>query len=413
MRRRFRLGRLRPATLLAVAGLLASATATGAAGTPPLPKVHTEVAGDPTPLDLVSASFGQVGRDVRLVLKTAKPFLATDLVPGSGRSLCVQLRVDADKIPDERLCAIASAQAASGLRMRLTHLDAGGDPAGVRDLKAKVVRPDGRTISASIPYASIGLKDGRHAWQAVSHWQDRDACRAVTPGVPPCVDRLPDSAPILFRLAPLKVVGCAYHGPAEFRGGSGNRVALTFDDGPAAITSQFLDVLEREHVPATFFVLGNQIGGRAALLRRMLADGDMIGNHSYDHADLGAGGAAAASEISRTQEIVRQATGFTPCLFRPPYGSTSASLVATAGAQQLTTTLWNVDPADWSDPGTGAIESRVLEQVRPGSIIIDHDGGGPRGQTLAALPHIIHELKRRGYRLVTVNELLGLKVVRR
>jgi peptidoglycan/xylan/chitin deacetylase (PgdA/CDA1 family) len=400
----------RAATLLALAVVVASAaaTATGAAGTAPLPRVHTEAAGDHTPLDLVSASFGQVGRDVRLALKTAKPFLSTDLVPGSGRSLCVQLRVDADRIPDERLCVIANAKASAGLRMRLTHLDAGGAPAGVRDLKAKVIRPDGHTVAASIPYASIGLKDGRHAWQAISQWRGGPACTAAAP----CVDRLPDSAPILFRLAPLKVVGCAYHGPPEVRGGSGNRVALTFDDGPAAITSQFLDVLEREHVPATFFVLGNQVGGRADLLRRMLADGDMIGNHSYDHADLGAGGPAAASEISRTQEIVRQATGFTPCLFRPPYGSTSSSLVATAGAQQLTTVLWNVDPADWSDPGTGTIESRVLEQVRPGSIIIDHDGGGPRGQTLAALPNIIHELKRRGYKLVTVDELLGLKLVR-
>jgi peptidoglycan/xylan/chitin deacetylase (PgdA/CDA1 family) len=145
----------------------------------------------------------------------------------------------------------------------------------------------------------------------------------------------------------------------------------------------------------------------------MLADGDMIGNHSFSHARLSGGGPFAASELRRTQRAITQATGFTPCLFRPPYGDTSAALVAAAARQRLTSVLWNVDPYDWKSPGAGAIAASILRQVRPGSIVLSHDGGGPRGETLAALPAVIHELRRRGYEFVTVTELLGLDVIRR
>ena len=92
--------------------------------------------------------------------------------------------------------------------------------------------------------------------------------------------------------------------------------------------------------------------------------------------------------------MIRSLTGYTPCVFRPPYGAYNASVVRTARSLGLATVLWNVDPSDYTLPGTGAIEQRVLAQVRPGSIIISHDGGGPRGQTLAAYPTIIAALRR-------------------
>ena len=98
-------------------------------------------------------------------------------------------------------------------------------------------------------------------------------------------------------------------------------------------------------------------------------------------------------------------------MFRPPYGSYDEAVVRDAGALGLATVLWNVDPADYSQPGVGAIVRRVLAQVQPGSIIVSHDGGGRRAQTLAAYPQIIRALRARGYRIVTVPQLLGFQPV--
>jgi len=170
-------------------------------------------------------------------------------------------------------------------------------------------------------------------------------------------------------------------------------------------------VLEREDVPATFFVEGRNVAGHEELLARMLADGDMIGNHTYPHVDLSKASAAALAQVDRTQAAIESATGFTPCLVRPPYGRTSKKLLAALARRRLTSTLWSVNPQDFLNPGAAKIKQRVLAAVRPGSIILHHDGGGDRSQTLAAVPAIIRALKARGYELVTVTELLGLDPV--
>jgi peptidoglycan/xylan/chitin deacetylase (PgdA/CDA1 family) len=313
----------------------------------------------------------------------------------------------------ERLCVLGDLRGPQPLHLRLTRLTATGGVASIADLPTDVARPDARTVAADVPLAKLHLKPGRQTWQAVSHWQDTRTCRPQASDVSPCVDLVPDAGTFPIDVAPPRPVGCAFAGPREVRGGTGNRIALAFDDGPAPDTSRMLDVLEREHAPATFFVVGRYVGGHGALLRRMLADGDMIGNHSFSHANLGAGGAAAADELRRTQDVVRRESGFTPCLFRPPYGGTSPALVATAGAQHLTSVLWDDDPQDWRSPGAAAIEHEILRQAHPGAIVITHDGPAARDQTVAALPGVIRELRRRGYRLVTVNELLGLPLVLR
>jgi peptidoglycan/xylan/chitin deacetylase (PgdA/CDA1 family) len=201
-------------------------------------------------------------------------------------------------------------------------------------------------------------------------------------------------------------------GPVERRAASirSRKVALTFDDGPAAITAGFLDLLRRHHARATFFVLGQQVAGHQALLRRMLREGSSIGNHSFNHANLGGGG--ASGQIASTNAAIHRATGFTPCLFRPPYGSTGPALRGEVAAADMRSILWDVDPLDWRQPGAAAIASSVLGHVRPGSIVLSHDGGGPRAGTLAAYATIIPALQRRGYTLVTVEELLGMKVLR-
>ena len=120
-------------------------------------------------------------------------------------------------------------------------------------------------------------------------------------------------------------------------------------------------------------------------------------------------GPAASAQLEHTNAVIRRVTGFTPCLFRPPGGSTGADLVARVRALGMTSVLWSADPFDWRMPGTSAIVGRVLAQAGPGGIILDHDGGGPRGQTLAAAPEIVAALRARGYTFVTVSTLLGYR----
>ncbi|MFI4991946.1 MAG: polysaccharide deacetylase family protein, partial [Solirubrobacterales bacterium] len=210
-----------------------------------------------------------------------------------------------------------------------------------------------------------------------------------------------------------RIVGCRSRGAAPYRGGPPRRVvAIGFDDGPASDTAAFVSMLEHSHARATFFEIGRQVSAsyRATMLRA-LRDGDVLGDHTYNHPDLTRGGVDVQAELLHTIGAIRAQTGYTPCLFRPPYGAYDAAVVRAARALGLATVMWNVDPADWAQPGTTAIEQRVLAQVRPGSIVISHDGGGSRGQTLAAYPHIIAALRRRGYGIVTINELLGFRPV--
>jgi peptidoglycan/xylan/chitin deacetylase (PgdA/CDA1 family) len=207
---------------------------------------------------------------------------------------------------------------------------------------------------------------------------------------------------------PAPPIGCKRHGADVLRHGARSRhaVALTFDDGPSADTPQFVRVLEAAHVHATFFLIGRQVPGHRALLRRELADGDALGNHTFSHPDLVRTG-GARTQLMLTSAAIERASSYRPCVFRPPYGSYDGAVVDDAAALRLSTVLWDVDPRDWSRPGTDAIVARVLARVRDGSIVIMHDGGGPRQQTLQALPRIIAALRRRGFAFATVPELLG------
>jgi peptidoglycan/xylan/chitin deacetylase (PgdA/CDA1 family) len=208
-------------------------------------------------------------------------------------------------------------------------------------------------------------------------------------------------------------VGCRSHGGAYTHGPSVRKVAFGFDDGPARDTSAFVSMLERARARATFFMIGEQVGhGYRNLLLRELRDGDVLGDHTFTHPDLTRTG-NARGQLQSTISAIRAVSGYTPCVFRPPYGAYDSSVVSTAHSLGLATVLWNVDPRDWALPGTGAIVSTILSQVRPGSIIISHDGGGPRGQTLAAYPAVIAGLRARRYRIVTIPELLGFRPVYR
>jgi peptidoglycan-N-acetylglucosamine deacetylase len=136
----------------------------------------------------------------------------------------------------------------------------------------------------------------------------------------------------------------------------------------------------------------------------------MLGDHTWSHPDVSGGGAFASGQITSTASAIQRATGFRPCLFRAPYGAVSPSLIGLAHGLGLTTIQWDVDPRDWSLPGSRAIYSRIVGAARNGSIVLMHDGGGPRSQTLAALPGIIHTLRARGYGFVTVTQLTGARL---
>ncbi len=197
------------------------------------------------------------------------------------------------------------------------------------------------------------------------------------------------------------------HGPRR------REVALTFDDGPYPLTPSFVRMLRANGAVATFFMIGEQVSSRyQATLHEELRNGDALGDHTYTHPDLLTSG-DVRGQLQSTIQAIRGLSGYTPCVFRPPYGDYDSSVISTAASLGLATITWEVDPSDYTLPGSAAIRQRVLAQVRPGSIVISHDGGGPRGQTLAAYPGIIRALRSRGYRFVTVPELLGFRTVYR
>jgi peptidoglycan/xylan/chitin deacetylase (PgdA/CDA1 family) len=224
----------------------------------------------------------------------------------------------------------------------------------------------------------------------------------------------PSHAPVPRGPALYRIVGCRSRGyGAYLHGPSRREVAIGFDDGPAPDTGAFLRMLERARARATFFLIGAQVGARyRGTLLRALRDGNVLGDHTFTHPYLTRSG-RVQSELRGTISAIRSLTGYTPCIFRPPYGAYDSSVLGVARSLGLATIMWNVDPRDWALPGSGAIERRVLDQIRPGSIIVSHDGGGPRAETLAAYRSIIARLHARGYRLVTIPELLGFRPVYR
>jgi peptidoglycan/xylan/chitin deacetylase (PgdA/CDA1 family) len=205
-------------------------------------------------------------------------------------------------------------------------------------------------------------------------------------------------------------LGTATYGVAA-RGKAAHEVALTFDDGPSASSSPaILSFLERTHTPATFFVIGSQVRAAPGIVQREARDGFVIGAHTWDHPDLTKLSASRIShELTSTVGQIHRALGTGYCVryFRPPYGAYNGTVLGQARAAGLTAILWNVDPRDWSRPGTQTIVNRVLSQVRAGSIILLHDGPSNRQQTAAALPGILAGLRARGLTPVTLPQLLA------
>lgn len=187
--------------------------------------------------------------------------------------------------------------------------------------------------------------------------------------------------------------------PVVHTAGTGKRLALTFDDGPTQYTAEALDMLAEHNVKATFCVVGEEVEKNPGLLRRIVVEGHQLCNHSWKHDDLGAMSAAQArADITRTNEaIARAVPGVTVPWFRAPFGSWGKS--ARVGAEGGQTPLgWVVDPDDWLLPGADVIEKRITDQLEPRAVVLVHDGGGVRDQTLQALRKLIPKLLRDGWK---------------
>jgi peptidoglycan-N-acetylglucosamine deacetylase len=190
-------------------------------------------------------------------------------------------------------------------------------------------------------------------------------------------------------------------------GGTKREIALTFDDGPGPYTPQVLRTLRKFGVKATFFEVGFMERWFHSSTTTALEDGHAIGDHTESHAKL-----ARLKRPAQRQQIVSQAEWLEklgaprPRLFRPPFGSFDARTFRVLRNNQMLMVLWSVDSQDYRRPGAKAIVRRVMRGAKPGAIVLMHDAGGRRSQTVAALPEIIRRLHKRGFKLVTVPQLI-------
>jgi peptidoglycan/xylan/chitin deacetylase (PgdA/CDA1 family) len=185
-------------------------------------------------------------------------------------------------------------------------------------------------------------------------------------------------------------------------------IALTFDDGPnATLTPKLLDLLAARHLKATFFVIGQNAADHPDILKRAVREGHEIGNHSWSHPNLGKmSDEAVRRELQKTEDAIVAAIGKKPTLMRPPYGSITARqkkwIHEEFGYRII---LWDVDPLDWKRPGPSVVTARILKETKAGSIVLSHDIHPP---TIEAMPATFDQLMKKGFKSVTVTELLGM-----
>ena len=187
---------------------------------------------------------------------------------------------------------------------------------------------------------------------------------------------------------------------------TGNKViALTFDDGPGPYTAHLLDVLDQYGAKATFFLIGSKVSSQASIVRSIQARGHQLGNHSWSHPELPKLPVdQIAGEVDRTNEAIRQATGVTPAILRPPYGAVNGAVLEQLRLRGMSSILWSVDTRDWADRNSDIVCSRAVAGARPGAIILMHD---IHQTSVGAVPCILSALKQQGYSFVTVQGLIG------
>jgi peptidoglycan/xylan/chitin deacetylase (PgdA/CDA1 family) len=377
---------------------------------------------------IAAASVAQKGRDLVLTVRTAKPEPLAKLKPrpdvrrAGAAYLCFgfEAATGSTSSADGRSAGASAATANGGFeetrvclggpkshkRAGLVTVSSAGKPLERTSLRARLTRPKSTKLVLSIvdgPAHLTGLAPGHYAWRVLA---STGACKVRHE----CTASYPANGGKAFRLRPVRAVGCT-GGNAELVTNADTErkvVALTFDDGPSEYTDRYLDVLRQKEVPGTFFEIGQEMPGREATMRRILAEGDEIGDHTENHVEY-----PGYAQIADAADRIEEYTGFEPCLFRPPGGAANPSVISTAGSLGMKTITWDVDPRDWSLPGTSEIYSNIVDNAGPGSIILMHDGGGPRDETLAALPEVIDTLRAKGYAFETVSALLGDELIYR
>lgn len=188
----------------------------------------------------------------------------------------------------------------------------------------------------------------------------------------------------------------------------GPYIAMTFDDGPSEkLTPKLLDLLAAHHMKVTFFVVGQCVAEYPDILKRAAREGHEIANHSWSHPNLGKmSDDAVRRELQKTDDAIKAAIGTRPTLMRPPYGSLTARqknwIHDEFGYRVI---IWDVDPLDWKRPGPSVVRERIVRETHPGSIILSHDIHPP---TIEAMPSTFDELEAKGFKFVTVSELLAL-----
>jgi peptidoglycan-N-acetylglucosamine deacetylase len=369
-----------------------------------------------SPIPIRSASLAQSGQDVVWTVQLRQSF-SPGALGRRHRSLCLLIERPGNGSVAGQLCVLGPQRGGSTPRVAYMPVTARG-PGMAVVITATVTRPHASELTASFLPTDVGWNYRPLHWQVLSA-VNASGCTGPAHGRVGCYGVFP-ARPALAKLHAPQLVGCVPAGPSVVYSGSSaiHEIALTFDDGPWGNppTINFISLLAREHVPATFFEIGGQISQfdrTGSLERLMLADGDMIGDHTWSHPQMNLlAPAAQTSQLELTIQAIRRATGgFTPCLWRPPYGATNPQLESLARSLGLITVVWDVDPRDWALPGVGAIYSNVVGNARNGAIVLQHFGGGPRYETLQALPQEIATLRARGYKFVTVAQLLGLRLI--
>lgn len=199
------------------------------------------------------------------------------------------------------------------------------------------------------------------------------------------------------------------HGPQTVK-----QVALTFDDGPDETwTPRVLDTLKKFQVKATFFLVGQRIEANIEVAKRIVKEGHVAGNHTYDHPKLPTlTPAQVSSEITRTSDVIKRVTGVKPAFFRPPYGALTVPVVEEIRKLGYKIIFWDVDSLDWSGLTGPQVAANILAHAKKGSIILQHSAGG-KGEsledTIQALPYVITTLENEGFQFKTVPDLLGIK----
>lgn len=351
---------------------------------------------DQNPIE--GAKLGQKGRSLVVQIRTdhevnlSRLDRRPDFTGAKPRYLCLQMnRRGGSTIV--RICLGGRKRAYRAVGVSRT--TESGTVRKVKLIPAKVKKLDKLRLVVTFDPRDAGLPPGGYAWRiAESSGRCSDGC----------LNFFPPERRAVYRLRPVVTVGCTggdgelvTHGPRGRK-----RVALTFDDGPSDYTPRILRILERKKARATFFVLGQQVGAYPSYARAVVRKGHELANHSYSH-DLLPG----ESDMRRTSRRIRSATGFRPCLFRPPYGAVNGSLLSSARKERMKVVNWDVDTNDWKVPGVSAIVAEIVNRTRPGSIVLMHDGGGSREGTVDALGPAISALRDRGFRFVTVTQLLG------